>query len=456
MQTLGVAGTALYGGYIESREKSPELASHDARYRTYSDILANTAIVAAGVRYYVNLVGGAEWSFAPVEVETKAMKGEARRHAELAEAMLTEDPERTWPRIVRRAAMHPFYGFSIQEWTAGRRPDGLITIRDIAPRAQVTIEKWDTDNKGVVHGVWQTSPQTYQDIYLPRAKLLYIVDDSLDDSPEGYGLFRQMVAPAKRLARYEQLEGFGHETDLRGIPIARGPLTELAEKVQSGDITEADRKRLEKPLADFVKEHVRNPELGMLLDSEVYRGTDDTERPSTTRMWDVELLQGSSTSFAENAAAIERLNREIARIIGVDQLLLGSDSQGSFALSKDKTHAFYLMVTGALVEIRKAVQKDVLAAIWRLNGWPVEMMPQIKTEAVGYTDVEQAAGALRDLATAGAPLFPEDPAYGEMLDLLGLTRPDEAALARRKASEAADDDTDPDDDADVDPEDDDE
>ena len=66
---IGVPGTALYSGYTEEREKSPDLASHDARYRTYADILSNTSIVAAGVRYFVNLVGGAAWSFAPSEAD---------------------------------------------------------------------------------------------------------------------------------------------------------------------------------------------------------------------------------------------------------------------------------------------------------------------------------------------------------------------------------------------------
>ena len=438
-QTVGAAGTANYGGYLVVREKSPELASHDARYRTFANILANTSIVAAGVRYYVNLIGGARWSFSPAQGQRTA------QYAELLEAMLTDDPETSWARIVRRAAMYRFYGFSVQEWTATRRGDGMLTLADVAPRAQVTIERWDTDEKGKMRGAIQESPQTHEPIYLPREKLLYVVDDTLEDSPEGYGLFRQLVAPAKRLSRYEQLEGFGFETDLRGIPIARAPLTELAEKVERGDITEADRKRLEAPLADFVREHIKNPELGMLLDSEVVRGTDDAERPSTTRMWDVELLQGSSTSFAENASAIERLNREIARILGVEQLLLGSDT-GSYALSKDKTHAFYLLVDGALTEIREAVEKDLVTALWRLNGWPVDMMPEIKTEAVSYIDVEQAAAALRDLAMAGAPLVPDDPAYGEMLDLLGLTRPDDASLADRTDTTEDDEESDGDDD----------
>ena len=433
-QVIGVSGAAIYGGYLQTREKAPELASHDARYRTYADILSNTSIVAAGVQYYLGLIGGAAWSFAPAEADTDGF------YAELAEAMLMEDPAKSWARTVRAQAMHRFYGFSIMEWTAGRRDDGLITLRRLDRRPQVTIERWDTDATRDVAGVWQQSPQTYQDIYLPRQKLWYLVTDSLDDSPEGYGLLRQLVAPAKRLARYEQLEGFGYEMDLHGVPIVRAPIDEL----QAVDgATDESVEKATAPVREFAQHHIKNPELALVLPSATYKTLDEAERPSNIYKWSVEVLQSSATSFAPNAAAIERLNREAARIIGVEQLLLGSDG-GSYALRKDKTHQFDLLVDGSLTEIREGAEKDLLPTLWRLNGWPREMMPTIKTETVSYTDVEQAAAALRDLAVAGAPLMAEDPAYLEMLDLLGLSRPDAGALDGRGASDPEGDDPDAD------------
>ncbi len=429
-QTLGVPGVAIYGGYIEDREKSPDLASHEARYRTYSEILANTSIVAAGTRYFLNLVAKAAWYFTPSEKDPEG------RFAEWAESMLTEDPATPWHRIVRRAAMYRFYGFSIQEWTVRRRKDGFLTFSDIAPRAQSTIERWDVDATGSVLGALQRSPQDHREIYLPREKLLYLVDDTLNDSPEGLGIFRHLAAPAKRLERYEQLEGFGFETDLRGIPIGRAPFSELEKMVEREEIDEKSRIEIEAPLRKFIESHIKSPKLGLLLDSLTYETRDEAGRPSNAKQWDVELLKGSASSFAENAAAIERLNRELARILGVEQLLLGSDSAGSFALSRDKTNAFFLLVDGALTEIRQAVEKDLLQTLWRLNGWPVERMPELNTEAVRFTDVEQIGATLRDLATAGAVLEPDDPVIGEVRDLMGLSRPEEMAGALREEDAA--------------------
>ena len=199
-------------------------------------------------------------------------------------------------------------------------------------------------------------------------------------------------------------------------------------------ITSAERDKLVGPLQEFIQNHIRSSRTGVLLDSATYKNQDESERPSATREWDIELLQGTSSSFAENAAAIERINREMARVLGVEQLLLGTDG-GSYALARDKTHAFYLLVEGALTEVREAVETDLLKTLWRLNGWADDMMPVVTTEAVSYTDIAELTAALRDMATAGAVLAPDDPAINEVRDLMGLShQDDEAAVAAAEAA----------------------
>jgi len=47
-----------------------------------------------------------------------------------------------------------------------------------------------------VIGVWQRHPQTGQLIGLPRGKLVYLVEDTLTDSPERCGSFGEGVAAA--------------------------------------------------------------------------------------------------------------------------------------------------------------------------------------------------------------------------------------------------------------------
>ena len=121
------------------------------------------------------------------------------------------------------------------------------------------------------------------------------------------------------------------------------------------------------------------------------------------------------------AQAIERLNREMARILGVEQLMLGGDGRGSMALSRDKTQSFGLIVDSTLNEMEEVVQRDYVKPLMMLNGWPEELTPRVKTEQVQHRDIEQITQALKDIAEAGAPIVPGDPAIGEIRTLLGLS-----------------------------------
>jgi len=415
-EVAGAPGFASYGGYIEREEVNEKLSSREAQYKTFSDLLANTSIVGASVRYYLNLVSKAEWGWEPSESDADG------EYAEKLEEILTLDPLTPWHRVVRRAAMYRFYGFSVQEWIARKREDGIITLADIRPRPQNTIERWDIDvETGNVNGFIQRRPQDQQEVYLPRSKSLYIVDDSLSDTPMGLGLFRHLVAPQTRLERYHQLEGWGYELDLRNIPVLRAPIAALMRQVREGTITKKDMDTLLEPLIKFGKSHVKNPNLSLMFDSQVYASSDEAGRPSSTPQYSAELLAGSQTGLGNMNTSIERINREMARLMGTEQLLLGQD-KGSYALSKDKTGQFYLLVDGALTEIREQVKRDLVETVWMLNGWPDEMMPDPRTEAVRVRDVEQIAKMLLDVAEAGVPLLPDDPVVNQLRDLAGAER----------------------------------
>lgn len=413
-ETKGYSGAVVYSGYVQQNEKDSRLIG-TRRYVTFSEMLANTAIVSAGVRYFLNIVSKPVWRVEPADDSEIA-----EYYAELVESMLY-DMDTPWFKIIRRASLYRFYGFSVQEWTAKLRPDGVIGMKDIAPRPQATIERWDVDERGHVHGVYQASPVTFDIAYIPRNKLVYIVDDTLHDSPEGLGLFRHLVSPTDRLRRYEELEGFGYEADLRGIPVARAPLAEIESLVQEGKLSRSDANALKQPLTDFVENHIRGPKLGLLLDSMTYQSLDESATPSGIPQWDVKLLEGSNANAQEVAAAIHRVSLEIARILGVENLLIGGDGSGSLALSRDKSYNFYLLIEATLNELVESFEHDFIDPIWRMNGFDPALKPSFKTDSLRFRDAEQLTAALRDVAQAGVPLAPDDPAINEIRDHLGLS-----------------------------------
>ncbi len=411
--SIGVSGTTAYGGYVQSGERNPRLIGF-RRYETFTDILVNASIVSACIRLFLNLIAKADWTVEPVDDS-----GDARAHAEMLEEWLIHDPATSWRRIVRRSAGYVFYGFSIQEWTMMPK-DNVLTFKDIAPRAQKTIERWAVEDSGEVHGVWQRSPHTGAEIFLPRNRIVYLVDDSLNDSPEGLGILRHMVDPAERLKKLQKLETMGFETDLGGIPIGRAPLAELDKAVQAEKIEAADAKASLDALRAFLKNPVRTPDKSLILDSAVYAGEDDAASPSQVHQWGIDLLEAESKGLDAVHTAIERTNRDLARILGCEQLLLGGDGAGSFALSEQKAAQLFLIIDATLQEIADSYERDLVDPIWKFNGLDPDLKPELKPASPSFNDVGEITVALRDLATAGAIILPNDPVVRDIYGRLGL------------------------------------
>lgn len=412
----GSSGTAIFGGYIQSNERNAKLTGTE-RWRTAADTLANISIVAAGTRYFLNLVSRPKW-----ELESTNDSSGALKYVELLEEVMAS-VNSPWSRIIRRGALYKFHGFNFQEWTAKKLDSGIIGYDDIEARPVQTIDLWDVDLKGTVTGVWQTSPQNGQRIYLPRRKLIYMVDDSLTDSPEGMGWFRHLVDPGERLTQLLKLEGIGYERDLAGTPVGRAPLSEINQAIKNKTIKEEDGRRMIEGLSNFVKLQVKKPETGIILDSQPYKSLSaDGYGISGVPQWGIDLLTGSSSNLQYLDLAIKRINREMAFIIGVEGILLGSDGTGSLAMSKDKTNNLYLQAEATLNDIREQMQKDFIDPVWIMNGWPEEYKPKFKTEAISFKDVAEITAALRDMATAGAVLAPDDEAIDDVRDLLGISK----------------------------------
>lgn len=419
----GVSGSALSlangQGYVYTSERSYKLTG-DQKYITYSDILANTGIVAAGVRYYLQVVTKAKWTVTPPKTPDGEEVPGSEEVAQFVDSVIN-DMKQPWSKVVRRGTMFRYFGFSIQEWVAKKRDDGRIGLLDIEARPQASIKRWDTDERGNVIGCWQDNGKG-QEFYLPRAFLVHIVDDALEDTPEGLGILRHLVRYAERLRAFEELEEIAYETDLRGIPVARAPLSKLKAMVESSKLTTGAANAILRPLQDFIKNHIRSKSTGILLDSGTYTTEDDKVSPSSIREFDVELMQGSSTSQEAVARAVHRITYEMARVLGVEHLLLGSDGSGSLALGTVKLNDMYQSVEATLTELADAYTRDVVGPICTLNNIPRELWPKLTPDSVEPKDIEKITTALERMSRAGAVLLPDDPVINELRDMLGLPR----------------------------------
>lgn len=438
----GTIGSSMYadsdiaGTSITAPDRKLNLLGQ-RRWDEFEDMLRDISIIAAGVRLFLNLISNAVWTVNPPEGLNENEKAVAQEYADQAYDALY-GMTTSWSAVVRKSASFRLWGFAIQEWTAKRNPDGTIGFLDVEHRPQRTITRWIRDPSGTVEAVEQTISGRAP-VVLPRSKIVYAVDDVLTDAPEGVGLFRHLYATSERLRTFLELEEIGYTTDLRGIPIARAPLAEEAAKAEAagppGSIARATAEAIRsgklEPLRNFIRHHIRNKDQGLLLSSDTYQGraNDGGLSPSAVPKWSLELLNGESQSFEAMAGSINRMTAELARILGVEHLLLGADGGGSLALARSKVGTFYLTVTSTMLDLVEVYDRDLIAPLAEMNGWPEELWPEMGVAEISDRDIEQITTALRDLATAGATMMPDDPAIGELRDMLGLSRPNEDTMA---------------------------
>jgi hypothetical protein len=429
----GVPGYAVYGGYLTKTERNAKLTGVQ-RFTTASEMLANISIVAGSLRYFLNLLAKPEWKIEPAD-DSDAAKVAAEFVQEILEQSAT-----SMHRVVRRGGMFKFHGFSFQEWIALKRPDGRIGLADIKQRPQATINRWDIDERGNLIGIEQVAVQSGQAFYIPRNKLIYLVDDTLTDSPDGMGWFRHLAEPAERFEEYLGKEGIGFTRDLSGVPVARAPLSELKGKVGTpkpngqGVYTDEEIAGSLEGIRDFVGNKVRQADTSIMLDSAIYKDATDTgQKSSSIYKWGIELLTGKTESLPDIAKAIERLTYDMARIMGTEGMLAGANGTGSLALSQNKSENLYLNVNSTLIDMAESMGRDIIDPLWAMNGLDDALKPKMKAGEIIYRDVEQAASAIRDLATAGAVLEFDDPAINDLRALAGLPPQPEMTAERMDA-----------------------
>lgn len=414
--SVGFPGTAIIQGHINDSEKNRNLIDRK-RWETFQNIISNVSVVAAGIAIYLAFLSKAKWTIIP--------PSDSPQDAELAEFMqdCIETMDTPWSQVIKQMALFKYFGFTIHEWTAKKVEDGRIGLLDIEPRPQFTIEQWDMDDNGKLLGVVQRSPSTMENVYLPRSKIVYCAALVMTDDPRGLGLLRQVAETCNRLEYLMRLEHIGFETDMRGIPVIYAPLGDFKKLIIAGQMTEEQEREEYAKLEKFIKNHARAVDSGMVLPSDPYYSEGDNAAPGEPK-FRFELVSGDHYGHAEIGEAINRLQKEVARVFGVEQLLLGESSSGSLALARDKSKNFSDAVNADLEFLTQVVEKDIITPIWNLNGFPEESKPKAVAEKVEQRDIDQISAVLADMSQAGVTLMPEDEAVGEVFDNLGLTRLD--------------------------------
>lgn len=413
----GTTSVEHHGGYVTSKERNPKLREK-RRYQEFNEMILNQPVIGAGVRTFFAVMKQVEWTVVPIEGDA-----DSERYAEAVQEVI-DNLESGWPQVIQKIAGYVFFGFSVQEWTALRLPSGVIGFKDIAPRAQHTIERWEIQDDGSITGLTQRNVNSSEELYLERRRLVYAVDDALTDNPEGLGLFRQLYATYQRLETYKVIEEIGFDNDLRGVPVARVPLAELEKMVENGIITPERKSEIIEVYREFLRNHQKKRSQGFMHESETFTSPDGDV--SDVRKYDIELLRGDgSSALADLQAAIRRERNNLAMLLSTGFLMLGEDGAGSLALSQTKIDSFFLFVTATLQYIAFVLKRDVIKALATLNGWDETSLPEFQFEEPKAQNIVEITEALRNAAAAFGPLPSAPETINKILTMIGLPTIDE-------------------------------
>jgi len=428
---IGVSGFKIAGG-IPFEEFLPQLDGERGR-RKFREMAENDPTVGSVLFAIGNILRAVKWQAQP---SPDAPEAEAKAEAEFAESIL-DDMSHTWEDFIAEALTMLVYGWSYFEIVLKRRigpletdpqkrskfSDGRIGIRKLAPRSQDSLSKWEMQDDGGIAGLWQIPPLPTPgkpgQIFIPIERALLLRTTSRKNSPEGISVLRTAYRPWFYLTRIQEIEAIGIERELAGLPVVRIPNSLLASEAA------ADQAIVEtyKKIARDVK---RNEQGGVVIPSDPFLDADGN--PTSVKRVDIELLTSGGTRAIDTDKTVRRYQADIARAVLAEFIMLGSDSKGSFALSKDKTSMFSRACETFLNQIAAAVNRFLLPRIWDYNGLDRATMPSMKPGRVSPIDLGELGTFIESMSRSGATLFPDDNLENYLRDEADLPEKSQEAM----------------------------
>lgn len=321
-----------------------------------------------------------------------------------------DDMEHSWQRVLSEYLTAAKFGYSISEKVLkvrggesrdptrrSRYTDGRIGLRKFALRNQCTITRWifpedvtrarmDWDVTGVDAdrpvGFEQTTLHGTFRVPLARCGHFRMREDL--DNPEGRSLLRNCWMPHQMLMVLYEVEAASHNRLGLGVPIMEVPLEVLENPTSS----------IASTLSDELSAFQFNERSSMLTPTQEQNGVKTGygqlrfERP-----------QGA---LADINTTIVRWETRIAMNMLANWVMLGADGAGtSRAAHTDKTSMFGRGLTFLADVFTSTFNRDVVAPLMRVNGFPEASWAKLTHGAVVQPTLEEVATFFGDGVKAG-------------------------------------------------------
>lgn len=370
---IGYSGTYNYHGYITAEEYNLQLVGK-LGLQVYDTMRRSDATVHAALSVTKDPIIGADWmveaaSDDPVDIE-------------IAEYVNRELFKRNiaYPDLIREALTALDFGhalfekvYEITEFNGKPR----IGLKAIKSRKQRSILRWaigqgDAEKPGVTQIL-----QGGQSAEIPRAKLVYVINEREGENYEGISLLRFAYKHWKIKDAIEIMNAIALERMSVGIPI----LTKGVGGVTVGE-------------PELIK--VRKALRAMRANEEGY-----IELPDGTTL---AMLDMKAQSTKDNLPTIEHQNSQITLSVLAQFLMLGqTGGSGSRAVSADHSTLFMKSLEAVARTIQIPFQTDIVNSLVDLNYSNLKNgYPKLVYSDLSDDDASALGTAIASLKTAGA------------------------------------------------------
>lgn len=444
-QIYGIGGQFTHRGDIRADEFLSQLKGRKA-IQKFREMRDNDATIGAVMYATEQVLRDVDYKVVPANDSDQAKK-----EAEFVKSVLL-DMEHTLDDHISEAISFLSYGFSDFEVVYKRRvgpneidpkkfskfTDGRMGVRKLASRAQWTIREFVVDKQsGDFLGVHQDRNALGKPTFIPASKLLHYKTTTTNNDPSGRSVLRNAYKSYTYLTNLQEIEAIAIERELCGIPVGYMPSEYLSPSATDDQI--AVREMLETALRDVKY----NDQGFIILPSDLQ--SDNEGKLSNERYVDVKLMSSDGNRNIDIGPVVSRYQHDIARSIMAEFMMLGSNSTGSYALSKSKTDLFLRSMESYINTIFDVLNKQLLEPLWRLNGLDFDLMPVLKAGDVAPHELSELGSYLRNLNGADINLRDQTDVVENLLDIAEIEGFDrdryEKSLEEDKAAEKAKNDS---------------
>ncbi len=414
---MEIGSTGLWQNMGQVREdflRQLQGAQGVANYREMAD---NDPTIGAILHSIEMMIRGVDWTVEPTDVSNEASISNAQF---VSECM--SDMNHSWPDTLSSILSMLTYGFSYHEIVYKRRGgntgksnthsrfnDGKIGWRKLAIRAQDTVNKWSLDENGGIQGMYQLDPNAPARglVFIPIEKSLLFRTTAKMNNPRGRSILRNAFLPWYYKRRIQEIEAIGVERDLAGMPVAMVPPQLLSDNAT--DQETAALNEIKKIVRNIKRDEQEGIVFPMAYDPE-------TKQPA----YELKLLSTGGRRQFDTNQIITRYDQRIAMTVLADFILLGHEKVGTQALSVSKINLFTDSLNAWLEGITDVFNNHAIPRLMRINGIDPSLAPSLRFTPPKNVDITALGKFLTEMASAGAPMFPDEDLENYLRGIAGL------------------------------------